>query len=160
MSSIVNFEQATIFFLNVMNNSSGPVQTECLKFVCLDSCEIFEKYFFFSKIKLKKPKILPHHLGDRLGIHDQSVVSLPPFALRRHTVVVLYDPSEKINKMKLHIGISFTISKSFFQRILASISTRKGRSSIMRSSVLITYKFLKNLIRQQTIYGHPKLETI
>ena len=26
----------------------------------------------------------------------------------------------------------------------------------MRSSVLITYKFLKNLIRQQKLSGHPK----
>ena len=83
----------------------------------------------------KKPKFLPHHLGDRLGIHDQSVVSLPPFVLRRHTVVVLYDPSEKINKIKLydfynlHIHFSINISFNFYPI---------GRSLIMRSSVLIS----------------------
>ena len=114
------------------------------------------KNHFFPKIKLKKPKILPHHLGDRLGIHDQSVVSLPPFALRRHTVVVLYDPSEKINKIKLYnfynfqIHFSINISFNFYPK------RKIFNNEIKCFDHLGTYKFLKNLIRQQKLSGHPK----
>ena len=43
----------------------------------------------------EKLKILPHHPDDRLDILGRSVVSLLPYALRRHNVEVLYDPSEK-----------------------------------------------------------------